>query len=71
MHTFKVSLEIEIKVEEAEDVTYFLDPVTNKATPSFIADIMDEMEDSFAGEVLTVNGLTPAAVQKKLQDGLV
>jgi hypothetical protein len=71
MPELTVTLSIKIKVEAKEDIDYYLEPDGTTATPSFIADMMDEMEDSFAGEVLSINGMTPAVAQKKLQDGLV
>ena len=71
MPQITVKLEIVIKVEQAEDADYYLEPVHNTVTPSFIADMMDEMEDSFAGEVISINGLTMAQVQQKLQADIV
>lgn len=63
----EVSLKLRIQVTEAAEADYYVDAKTQEATPYFIADIMDEMEDSFVGEVLSVNGLTKEQVQKKLQ----
>jgi hypothetical protein len=71
MPELTVNLSIKIQVAEKQDTEYYLNPITNEATPSFIADIMDEMEDSFAGEVISVNGLTQQQVLKKLQEGVV
>ena len=67
----EVSLKLRIQVTEVAEADYYVDAKTQEATPCFIADIMDEMEDSFAGEVLSVNGLTKEQVQKKLQADVI
>ena len=64
----EVTLKLKIKVEEADDASYYLDATTNEATPSFIADFFDEFEDSYAASsLLTVNDKTREQVAEALQ----
>ena len=65
--TIKVLVELEIKVQDQEQLDYYLDSATNTASANVLADVADQVVFSECGDVITINGHTQESLTAALQ----
>ena len=64
----EVSVVFKVLVDDREQKSYFLDPVTKTAAPPFITDLYDIL-DTVVCDIVTINDLTLEQVSKNLSEG--
>lgn len=60
-----VTLSLELEVDNAEDKSYYVNPITGNVAASCLADVMDNADD-MVGTLLSVNGVTKQQIQTLL-----